>query len=369
MFIEMHTIQSFAPSNLNRDDTGYFKTVVFGGATRARISSQCLKHAMRASFVETGVRTRFLVDCLIDRAAAAGKSAEEACVIASAFVSRYMSKVDAKKRKTAVALYLSSDEIADMASKMLANWDALLAEDGRATVIKSLITDLVKTHRDQTHAPDIALFGRMLASRSILNIDAACQVAHAISTHRVVTEIDFWTTVDDLQPSDSPGAAMMGVTPFTSACFYRYHRLDWKQLLQNLGGDVDLARRTVEAFLRAIVTVVPKGMQNQWAAQNPPSLLLGVVRRDGQAWSLTNAFESPVWAKRNSGLLAPSVAALDGYWGRLCQLYGADELVQVSALALDPGLPKVLESLGEALIEEGSLDDWLTTILDVLPTE
>jgi len=47
MLIEIHMIQNHSPSNLNRDDLGAPKTCVFGGVTRARISSQCLKRSIR----------------------------------------------------------------------------------------------------------------------------------------------------------------------------------------------------------------------------------------------------------------------------------------------------------------------------------
>src|ERR1700726_3904869 len=50
MFIEIHAIQNFAPSNLNRDDTGSPKDCEFGGHRRARVSSQCLKRAVREAF-------------------------------------------------------------------------------------------------------------------------------------------------------------------------------------------------------------------------------------------------------------------------------------------------------------------------------
>ena len=45
--IELHILQSFPVSCLNRDDVGAPKTATFGGVNRARISSQCLKRAIR----------------------------------------------------------------------------------------------------------------------------------------------------------------------------------------------------------------------------------------------------------------------------------------------------------------------------------
>jgi CRISPR system Cascade subunit CasC len=367
MFVEIHMIQNFAPSNLNRDDTNNPKDCEFGAARRARISSQCIKRAIRTcpvfeetTGVDVGTRTKWLVDLLRKRLVAAGKAEEEATEVLTAFVPEFASKLDAKSgedHKTAVLLYLSQVEVDNIVQVLLDNWDTL-PED-----VKKLSRTLVKQHKGQTSAPDIALFGRMLAEQPELGLEAACQVAHALSTHRVTMEMDFYTAVDDLNPEDTAGAGMMGFTGFDSACFYRYARVDWRQLVQNLNGDADLARRTVEAFLRAAVAAVPSGKQNAFAANNPPSFALAVVRRDGMGWSLANAFEKPVRPSRDAGLVAASVAALDTYWGNLCRAYGEDTLVSTAALAVDPDLP--LEALRGAEIE--NLTAWVNTVTDALP--
>ena len=369
MFVEIHAIQNFAPANLNRDDTNNPKDCEFGGVRRARISSQCIKRAIRTSpvFEETtkvkiGTRTKRLIHRLSERLVAAGKSEEEAVEVLTNFVPEYASKLDKKDKegkKTAVLLYVSESEMQDLTQAILENWEQLSDEKA----LKKLVSTLVKAQRGRTSAPDIALFGRMLAEKPELGMEAACQVAHAISTHRIAMEMDFYTAVDDLQPDDTAGAGMMGFTGFDSACFYRYVRLDWDQLLKNLGGDVELARRTVEGFLRAAVAAVPSGKQNAFAANNPANFLLAVVRQDGMGWSLTNAFERPVRPRRDSGLVAPSVEALDVYWGRLCQVYGTDTLTRVAALPLDPCLS--LEHLAADQVE--SLKDWVKAVTEALP--
>jgi len=354
MFVELHMIQNFAPSNLNRDDANNPKDCEFGGVRRARISSQCIKRAIRTSpafakttQVETGTRTKWVKQLLAGKLIEAGKSEEEANTVLQAFVPSYYSKMDKKApEKTAVLVYLSDAEVLDIAQALLDNWDALGDEKEVGRVAKAL----VKAHKGYTGAPDVALFGRMLAEKPELGLEAACQVAHAISTHRVTMEMDFYTAVDDLNPEDTAGAGMMGFTGFNSACFYRYARIDWKQLVRNLHGDRDLAERTVDGFLRAAMEAVPTGKQNAFAAQNPPSLVVAVVRRDGMGWSLANAFERPVYARRDSGLVAPSVEALDTYWGRLCQVYGTDTLERTAALALEPDLP--LTHLQEAQVTD-----------------
>jgi len=373
MFVELHMIQNFAPSNLNRDVTNNPKDCEFGGVRRARISSQCIKRALRTSsvFEETtkvkiGTRTKRLVHRLSERLDGAGKSEDDVLEVLHNFVPQYASKLDTKDKegkKTAVLLYLSEAEMDSVAHALLENWENLSDEKTRENAIKQLVKTLVKAHKGRTSAPDIALFGRMLAEQPALGLEAACQVAHAISTHRVTMEMDFFTAVDDLNPEDTAGAGMMGFTGFDSACFYRYARVHWEQLNKNLNGDADLARRTVEGFLRAAVAAVPSGKQNAFAASNPPSFLLAVVRRDGMGWSLANAFERPVSSRRNDGLVVPSVAALDAYWGRLCQVYGTEALACTAALALDPDLP--LEHLRKDMVKD--LKKWVNAVIETLP--
>ena len=342
MFIEIHLLQSFAPSNLNRDDTGSPKDCEFGGVRRARISSQCLKRAMRtdpcfarATQVPLGLRTKLMVRELKMRLVAAGKPEESAVHLAARFVEAFISKLDTKTAekvtdpRTAVLVYLSQGELQAITEGLCAKWDALIEDDSK--VLEGLVKELTRAHKQVTSAPDIALFGRMLAEKPELGLEAACQVAHALSTHRVVMEMDFYTAVDDLLGRDEPGAGMMGVSGYNSACYYRYARIDWEQLVTNLKGDIELAARTVDGFLQAAINAVPSGKQNSHAALNPPSLALAVVHKEGMAWSLANAFEQPVRADREGGYVGPSLKAIDAFWGEVCAAYGEDSLLKVAA--------------------------------------
>lgn len=378
MFVEIHLLQSFAPSNLNRDDTGSPKDCEFGGARRARISSQCLKRAIRthpafaqATQVPLAQRTRRMVKLVRERLEGAGKPKDEAERIAAAFVTEYASKLDTrttgddKETQTAVLIYISEGELAAIVEALLADWEGLLAQEGKelAAAISKLARPIVKAHEGVTSAPDIALFGRMLAEKPELGLAAACQVAHAISTHRVTMEMDFYTAVDDLLERDEPGAGMMGVTGFDSACYYRYARIDWDQLVKNLDGDAALASKAVDGFLQASLYAVPSGKQNSHAAYNPPSLALAVVREDGMAWSLANAFEQPVRPEREGGYVAPSLDALDRYWGALCDVYGRENLRAVAALRCDAGQAE-LPSLADSLVPNAAA--WRQLVLDTL---
>ena len=190
-------------------------------------------------------RTKLIADELVKGLLAAGKNREEAVKMAEEFARNYSSK--SKKGaldngKTNVLLFLSRQELDEIVAHLKEAGD-------QPEEIKKYAETFAKGNKERPGAPDIAMFGRMLADRPETNVDAACQVAHAISTHTVNMDIDFFTAVDDLLPSGETGAGMMGVTGFNSACFYRYACIDFGQLVANLNGDVTMAARTVEAFL------------------------------------------------------------------------------------------------------------------------
>ena len=165
----------------------------------------------------------------------------------------------------------------------------------------------------------------MLADMPEKNIDAACQVAHALSTNEVAMEMDFYTAVDDLKPNDNQGADMMGVVEFTSACFYRYAVINTELLAENLAKDSALAKKAVEAFVKAAIAAVPTGRQNSMAAYNPPLYVLAMVRKGGAPWNLANAFMKPVRPRdgvKDLGEL--SVERLGEHLSKLEAMYGTD---------------------------------------------
>jgi len=343
MLVELHILQNFAPSNLNRDDTGSPKDCEFGGFRRARISSQCLKRSIRTAFRDENLlpaadlarRTKRVVDEVAGRLAGRGRDSEKARAAVEAALGGIGLAVDDEAR-TQYLLFMGERELASLTDLCDTHWDALGAATGDGSVegksgkqkkraakeaVPAEFNAALRRSLDGGRAADLALFGRMLADMPDLNIDAASQVAHAISTNRVSMEFDFYTAVDDLSPREDTGAGMMGTVEFNSACFYRYANVDLNQLTFNLGGDAELARHTLEAFIRASVSAIPTGKQNSMAAQNPPSFVLAVARESGP-WSLANAFLQPVRPAEGADLVQNSVAALDTYWQQLAGMYG-----------------------------------------------
>ena len=376
MIIELHAIHSFAPSNLNRDDTGNPKEALFGGVRRARISSQSAKRAMRVSDVFKDAvdvpiadRTKHLITHLIQQLENEGVTPEWAKQHAADVISRATPAAGSKKLyakaddklQTDVAIYISQSEIHEIVSELVATFQRDESPDLKAwsTWGKAFI----RKTKNRTSAPDIALFGRMLAENPELNIDAACQVAHAISTHEVNTaEFDYFTAVGDLPRDYESGALMLGLVPFNSATYYRCARIDWEQLEKNLGGDADLARQTVGAFMRAFALVVPSGMKNSFVNQHAPDFLLAVARPDNDGQSLANAFEKPVRNGKDSGYAEPSIAVLCQYWERVEACF---RLSQPTIAALNPrGCDLAADELAGATV--ANLREWVEVMAAAL---
>jgi CRISPR system Cascade subunit CasC len=382
VILELHLIQNFAPSNLNRDDTGSPKECEFGGYRRARISSQCLKRAIRQTFngngllkpEELGVRTKRAVKDLADAFVAKGKPEAEAFSVAALGITSLGMKVKEGEPLTEYLVFLSRAQLNRFASWGLNNWAELVkvaanAKDKKAATGKGKkdgvpqlppnAPDLLDGHR----AADLALFGRMIADLSERGVDTAAQVSHAISTHRVDFEFDYYTAIDDLKPDDKPGADMIGTVEFNSACYYRYANLNWSILLANLDGDYDLARRSVEAFVRGCITAMPTGKQNSMAAHNPPSLVMAVWST-GQPVNLANAFVKPVRPTGDSDLIGASVKALDHYWAGYLDMYGDSSVCDLAVVTLEP---YPLERLKGARV--GSVGELISRVMAHVPAE
>ncbi|MHB1504469.1 MAG: type I-E CRISPR-associated protein Cas7/Cse4/CasC [Acidimicrobiales bacterium] len=328
MNLELHVIQNIAPANLNRDDMGAPKDAFFGGYRRARVSSQAWKRAVRHSFAanfsdeELAWRTKWLVNQVAEALVQQGRDRDTATSVAAAVLAAGGASIDERTRQTKVLWLVARRSVEVLADLCSRYWDEVASENRlnarTANTIKKAVVEKVVGAR----SVDIALFGRMLTDAPDGGtVDAAAQVAHALSTHAVVTEFDYFTAVDDLIPDGELGAGMIGTVEFNSACLYRYACVDWGQLVTNLYGDRDLATRAVEAFATAFVTAMPTGKQNTFAAHNPPAAAVFVTRTSG-SWNLANAFADPVRVGRQTDLVKESCARLAAHWNELVSMYG-----------------------------------------------
>lgn len=345
--VEIHALQNFAPSNLNRDDTGAPKDAFFGGTRRARVSSQCDKRAIRQYFdqkmkegffdpTELAVRTKRVYQAIAELLN--GKRDMAAALAKAEIALSYVKLKAAEGGKTQYLLFLGRKEVADLAEAIHEHWDQIVSvseessdknkgkgKKAAASAAPKKIQERIDSIFNGGKAVDVALFGRMLADMPEKNQNAACQVAHAISTHSVEREFDFYTAVDDLKPEDTAGADMMGTVEFNSACFYRYAVVDWEKLVENLQGDTGLAAKGLRAFLEGFVVAEPTGKQNTFAAHNPPEFVSVSVRRNTAPRSLANAFETAMYVKKGESLTRKSAEELARKAKSLQTAFGGEE--------------------------------------------
>lgn len=369
LHLELHIIQNFAPSNLNRDDVGSPKECTFGGVRRARISSQALKRAMRKhqSFQEAvkqaggdiGVRTRQLKNELKKQLSARGiADAEEQNILAEFFIEKALKLKFSKKKSdnTEYLLYIGQTDIENAAEMLHDNREKIANTSETETIVKELKGLMSSKHKG--YAADIALFGRMVADDKSMNVDASCQVAHSISTHQVETEIDYFTAVDDLKEiepnEDDAGAGMIGQVELNGSCHYRYLNVDIVSLRENLGFNHDLTAVAVGGLIVAAARAIPTGKQNSTAAQNPPHYIKVILREDGQLWSLAGAFSKPVYISRNSdhSYEEQSVKRLEEYFQQLTDAYGAPKNIFDKKIELGSKDGISLEKLQDTVVQE-----------------
>ena len=351
VYVDFHVIQTVPPSCLNRDDTGSPKTALYGGVRRARVSSQSWKRAMRHAFIEMfpedkmGFRTKKVVRLVADeiKVLDTNIAMDEALSLAHKIVN--LSGVPTKKEKdeddekTKALFFISRSQTHNLAEYILQH-----KEDDDKTIKKE-----AKKLLNKNHSIDIALFGRMVADEPSLNADASSQVAHAISTHRVENEYDYFTAVDDLAGDDSPGAGMIGVVEFNSATLYRYATVAVHALNEELGGESQVAAEAVEAFAKAFITSMPTGKQNTFANRTLPDAVLVALRYD-QPVNFVGAFEEPVRTVEG-GFAKKSIEKLQDYAHQIYSSY-VDEPAKVWSIGMgeDGSLKELLSDIKSSLI-------------------
>ena len=331
-FIDFHILQNVPPSCVNRDDSGSPKTATFGGQRRARVSSQCWKRAVRQLFndfvdeSELGYRTTRIIDLLAKEISRQNPELESR----SAGLAKEIFKKSGNKH-----FKISLNRANDAASYLVFLSTLQVQQLAEYAVDKAIKNEKQeKKHIEKllnlNHSIDLALFGRMVADYPGVNVDASCQVAHAISTHSVENEFDFFTAVDDVKSQDEEetdaGAGMMGTVEFNSSTLYRYATINLDMLRENLGSD-DAAVRAVDAFAQSFVKAMPTGKQNTFANRTLPESIYVSVR-DDQPVSLVGAFENAVVSRENTGFLAPSVSRLVKEAADIEDAYGVKPLAQ-----------------------------------------
>ena len=367
--IELHILQSFPVTCLNRDDLGAPKSVIFGGVERARVSSQCWKRAVREfahenapHFSETR-RTKKLKDffCVV---------ADEMNLTDDASLREKIVDLilDTKKKVNGKDVYLFGKKneknevdtlffISNGTARQLISF--VWGKNMNDSSFQPTFADMSQILKGQvSDAADIAFFGRMIAADQSNTIEGAAIFSHAISTHAVRSELDFFSAVDDeKQNADDIGAGQLGTIEYNSACYYRYVgvNLDMLDSTKDKNNcnlfDTEQKKAILENFIKASILAVPAARKNSMFGQGLPSYVLA-LKRSGQPLSLANAFEKPVPAKQG-GLIEPSIAALKKEWADLKAAFGIDggvefeiEKGKVGTASLADVLDNILADIG-----------------------
>ena len=332
LYVDFHVLQTVPPSCINRDDTGSPKTAMYGGVLRARVSSQAWKHAMRKDFAE---------NTPLD----VGKRTKKAAELVKKQILALDSELDADKlaKKALENTGIKSD---DKGTKALFFMSTAQAKALAALAVAGS-TDKKEYQKALRAAPsmDMALFGRMVADEPSLNYDATAQVAHAISTHAVHNEYDYFTAVDDCTSEDNSGAGHLGTVEYSSSTLYRYATVNAAELANYLGEDTPKAVRN---FAEAFITSMPTGKQNTFANRTRPDAVYVTVRRD-QPVNMACAFEKPITTK--GGYVEQSIKALVDYAKESYEDYVNEPEVtfavgrELEPLAATMNLTKLLDEL------------------------
>ena len=320
MLFEIHMLKNYPSTNLNRDEVGSPKTCYFGGSQRGRISSQCLKRSWRTSDLfkaleSLGCRSRMLPelvghnlkemgveDSFIEHAKSIIKDIAKSNKNNDDENNNKKSKKENKNKKdvtTKQAIFFSPDDVQCLTEKMKELIDQCANINEFKKITKDNIIELTKKAPARDITLDIALFGRMVTSDVIVNVEASMQVAHAVSTHPVNMESDYFTAVDDLlgMTEETQGADMIGDIDYNSCCYYIYASLDVDKLKENLKDSPDALAKVeqlIPVLLRVMAMSNPSGKQNTFAGHVLPEAIMVECKKDKVPLSYANAYAEAV---------------------------------------------------------------------------
>lgn len=367
LYIDINVLQTVPSSNINRDDTGTPKTAMYGGVTRSRVSSQSWKRVIRQAFQKEsndedwvkGYRTKKVSALLSQRIQdlkpdldedAATKAANDLLKTAGLKV-----KLDKKNGEflTGALLFVSKGQLNKLAQYAIDNPDLGEKKSKELKETKKELKQILLN--DNSLA--LAMFGRMVADDPSLNVDAAVQVAHAISTHEIVPEFDYFTAIDDKRKEDEAGSAMLGTIEYNSSTLYRYANINVNELEKNIGSDLTI--KGAKLFIKEFISTMPTGKENTFANKTVPQYVLVTIRKDTPV-NLVSAFEDPV--KSHGGYVKASIDRLENEYQATQKFVEAPVACFVlttdhSDLKQVENLSDLLDKVGQVLAEKVSQDE------------
>lgn len=337
-FIQIHSLASYPAVLLNRDDAGLAKRLPYGGSSRIRVSSQCLKRHWRTVKDEWGlaeigapmaVRSREVIERkIMPHIVGAAEDVQKA--IREILVKKLFGEksLDVKSRQALLLGQPEIDYLTRLAQQAAAAGGVKQAEAAIEAALakgagKKNLAAMREVAGNLAAGLESALFGRMVTSDPEANTDAAIHVAHAFTVHAEESESDYFTVVDDLRQADPSEAGTAGIfeTELTSGLFYGYVVIDLPALVANLGGDRKLAAKVVEHLLHLIATVSPGAKKGSTAPYAYAELMLVEVGKR-QPRSLAGAFRNAIDLRSNDLLrsattrLAEQLRQFDGAYGQ-----------------------------------------------------
>lgn len=365
LYMDINVLQTVPSSNINRDDTGSPKTAIYGGVTRSRVSSQSWKRAMRLAFKQDSENEEWLKSY---------RTLKTASLLANKLqeLDSNLSEEDALKKVEEVFKVAGIKLKKDKKTGEMLTGALLLVSEGQLEKIAKLALSVDQIDKDtakeikrnlmEDQSLDLALFGRMVADNPELNVDASSQVAHAISTHEVTPEFDYYTAVDDANAKSQTGSAMLGTIEYNSSTLYRYANVNILDLLHNLGNK-DLTIEGIKLFIKEFVLTMPTGKENTFANKTLPQYVMVNVRTDTPV-NLVSAFETPV--RSEGGYVDKSIDRLkDEYKNSLkfvdkpvfnVELTNSENIVDNQAENIDDLINQTAEFVKQELENEDSND-------------
>ena len=407
MFIQLHALTSYPSTLLNRDDAGFAKQLPFGGATRTRVSSQCLKyhwrnfdgeHALYDMDVPRSLRSRETFYRRIVEPLVEDRHPEPLVACAALALQERLLSDDRVNLSPLKGLLKDEDNprevletnqvtifgvpemryLRDLAvEKVEAVTDEFPVLLNGEEPDSGTISDAAKALRDFSKGDlrknlrglelasglDAAMFGRMATSDVLARGDAAVHVAHAFTTHAQESESDYFSAVDELrrdEPEESGelGAGHINTQELTSGLFYSYVVVDVPLLVSNLSGveredwrdgNTDLAAEVMRRFAHLMATVSPGAKLGSTAPYSYAQCLFA-ESGTAQPRTLANAFQKPV---RTDDVLANSYEKLGQYIDEIDQMYGVQTDRRLAAMGPT-----------DALTDRVKVDD-TTTVPDI----
>ncbi|MFW6053279.1 MAG: type I-E CRISPR-associated protein Cas7/Cse4/CasC [Persicimonas sp.] len=413
-FLQIHTLTSYPATLLNRDDAGFAKRLPFGGATRTRVSSQCLKYHWRhfegenalydmdvpKSYRSRRTFNQLVIDPLVDQ----GYPRPLTRAAVFALQQRVLNGKKAGKTDTKKLLQPGEDDdpaemletgqitifgepelryLRELAAERLdeirEDYPHLWSDEG--TQFGEEFDDVVERVRDFSKGDlkkaltglelatglDAAMFGRMATSDVLARGDAAVHVAHALTTHAQETESDYFLAADELKSDTGElGGGHINSAELTSGLFYSYQVIDVPLLVSNLTGksrddwqdaERDLAAEVVRRMIHLVTTVSPGAKLGSTAPYSRAQALL-VEAGTSQPRTLANAFQTP--ASREN-VLEDSYRKLGRYVSQMDGMYGVDTERRLAAMGDTAGLADAVKA-GE-LRSVPEIADWASNLI------